>query len=133
MRPKFIGILAVLTLALAGCGDHAGPVIDGWSIGEEFDCSGPRCGELLSVAEQSLDALVPGHAAVTASTFHSEGLYMNDDGQLTTSTSFATVVRFKLADGTIRAIGVGRPKVGDGPAYALGFGPCPSFSTSHCR
>lgn len=133
VRLRIISILAVLMLALAGCGDHAGPVIDGWSIGKQFDCSGPECDELLAVAEDGLDALVAGHAAVVASTFHSEGLYMNDNGQLTVSTNFATVVRFELADGTVRAIGVGRPKIGDGPAYALGFGPCPSLSTSNCR
>ena len=96
-------------------------VVDGWPIGNEVNCSlEQRCDELLTAARTGLASRNPGHAEVVKQTLHEEGTHGN---VLTTrSGGCCWVARFRLADGSVRAIGVGYPGISTEPA-TVDYGP----------
>ncbi len=97
--------LAALTAALLGCGllpEPAAAVVDGWPIGPLVECRpDDRCPELLAAAVAGLARRDPGNAAIVRATLHREAVLSTRSG------ACCTVARFELADGTVRAIGVG--------------------------
>ena len=97
--------LAVLAVALLGCGPAPEPafaVVDGWPIGHVAECRpDDRCPEPLATAVAGLARRDPGHAAIVRTTLHQEAVLSTRSG------ACCTVARFELADGTVRAIGVG--------------------------
>jgi hypothetical protein len=126
MRRIRVG-LVITAIAASACGPFAGdPVVDGWPIGSETNCSiEDRCPELLTTAQVGFDRRSPGHPAVVAVTLHLEGrLAGSDSGEVlyTRSGSCCWVARFELADGTVRAIGVGYPGVSE-TAVVVDVGP----------
>ena len=101
--------------------------MDGWSIGDGF-CSalregvpdGARCAQdaeaHLAVAADGLDQREPGHAPIVARELHREGGYPGPDGQIllpTRSGGCCAVAVFRLEDGSVKAIGVGRIGIND--------------------
>lgn len=125
-------LIAGLATAMAGCGTNARldssgnvrGVIDGWGIGEPFDCTDadPQrpCSVLLPLAQQALDNRDPFHARVVAGRLYEEG--PDSHGNLVTRSTPFLVAVFQLADGSARAIGVGYPGVSTTP-MTLPFGP----------
>jgi hypothetical protein len=113
----------VVSACRFGGGD---PVIDRWPIGREVPCAAePECVVFVEAARASLDVRDPGHPAVVNVTLHEEGAMVDAHGnRLLTAGSGAihVVVRFELADGTVKAIGVGA--AGPDPAVrAFDYGP----------
>ena len=119
-RPLLFVILAAAAVAIAGCGPSGAAVVtensvvNGWSIGTEWTCT-PKtgCAELIQAATEELAARDPGHLPIARATVHGEGLYPNRDGDLgriirSGGGGFLGVVLFEMADGSYRAIGVGR-------------------------
>jgi hypothetical protein len=107
---RSISAAVALALAISGC-LALGPdsVVDGWPIGAEFRCSVARCERYIEVAAAELARRDPGHAAIVAATLHDLGTTIGDDGQeetLVFSGGPPSVVVFRLADATIRAVGV---------------------------
>jgi hypothetical protein len=90
---------------------HGDPVVDGWPIGREVACSEEaRCMDFLATARAELDLRDPGHPAVVTSTLHKEGVTVDADGNqaiYARSGALYVVVRFELADGSVKAIGIG--------------------------
>lgn len=125
--------LALLLVAACSAHDHPVdpivdyPIVDGWPIGEPAVCVREnRCVELLEEALRGLDRRDPDHAAVVDFALHDEGV-MFDGGDHhkilnVRSGNCCRVVRFGLADGSVRAIGVGFPGVSDIP-IAIDYGP----------
>ena len=121
----------LLAVALASC-SHAvlppvrDPVVDGWPIGPEQACNAdPRCPILLDTARIGLDRRDPGHPLVIRVSLHTEGVTLDANGkQILTKRSggCCSVARFELADGSVRAIGVGYPGISETP-MAIDFGP----------
>ena len=101
-------------------------MIDGWPIGSESSCiASERCPELLATARTGLDDRDPGHAAVVKVELHTEGVTVDADGNViltTRSGGCCSVARFELADGSVKAIGVGFPGVSTTP-MAFDYGP----------
>jgi len=117
-------LLAVVSLLLLACGAVRDPIVDGWPIREPMACvPEERCVELLDLAARQLDRRDQDHAAVVEAAMHYEGQIRDDDGnRLNTHTGRVYVARFELADGSVRAIGVGFPGVSDTPiAYDYGY------------
>ena len=81
--------------------------------------------DFLALARAGLDARDPGHPAVVTSTLHVEGATVDANGNRIIygrSGALYAVVRFELADGSIRAIGVGA--AGPDPTVrAFDYGP----------
>jgi len=115
------GLAAILFL-VGACGPTASVVVDGWSIGDGF-CTGLSDGApegvscareveaRLAVAADGLDRREPGHASIVAAELHREGGYPGPDGQVllpTRSGGCCAVAVFRLDDGSVKAIGVGR-------------------------
>ena len=124
--PKLPGIAAIFAAAalLLGCAigprgvveGPFGPVIDGWPIGEEEDCSAdPQCDAFIEAATAALDHRDLGHAAVVSVALHDGGPGMP------VSTFPKTVVVFALADESQRAIAV--VQFFSGPLETYDFGP----------
>lgn len=123
-----LGALGLAAIAVAvvvagfafasGTGAVEGSVIDGWRIGSAFTCvdSDPdrRCSALLPVARSRLDERDPGHLPVVASELRNE--------QVHARTSILYIAVFKLADGSLKAIGVWYPGVSIQPG-TLDYGP----------
>lgn len=106
--------LAVLLTAAACAPLRESPVVDGWPVGDPLDCttSGARCPELLAAATAGLGVRDPGHAPIVQATLHVEGVVFDDKGNQilwTRSGACCNVARFELADGSVRAMGVGYP------------------------
>lgn len=102
------------------------PVVNGWPIGPEVPCSAEaRCLVFLATATAGLDVRDPGHPAVVTSTLHTEGATFDANGNrllYTSSGALYVVVRFELADGSVKAIGVGA--AGPDPTVrAFNYGP----------
>jgi hypothetical protein len=117
--------LALVWAVAVSSGPTADPVVDGWPVGDAFTCSNPECEALLPVAQAQLDTRDPGHAPVVHATLHHEGVYADASGHLILSVrsgGCCQVARFELADGTIRAIGVGYPGISQEP-MAFDYGP----------
>ncbi len=87
------------------------PVVDGWPIGPEVACTADvRCPELIAIATAALDLRDRGHPAVVRAALHADGKTFDADGNRLLYTSSGRsygVVRFDLADGSVRAIGLG--------------------------
>ncbi|HEX8026489.1 MAG TPA: hypothetical protein VF484_09800 [Candidatus Limnocylindrales bacterium] len=120
-----LGALAVVVLIAAaavllgsGTGVGAGSVIDGWTIGAAATCSDgdPErpCSALLPVARTRLDVRDPGHLPVVTSELRNE--------QVNARSSILYIAVFKLADGSLKAIGVWYPGVSTTPG-TLDYGP----------
>jgi hypothetical protein len=126
---KGVGRLLVIAMALVvivGCAQTTSdPVVDGWPIGPESDCAVSPCAAWLAVAQARLAERDPGHAEIVKATLHTEGVTVGPDGQLqvtTRSGGCCAVARFELADGTVEAIGVGTPGIGE-DIRTIDFGP----------
>lgn len=120
-------LLLVATL-LACQGPTSDPVIDGWSIGVERDCTPDRdCPLLLATAEATLDRRDPGHPAIVAAVLHAEGRVVNVESGIilnVRSGACCDVAVFELADGSSAAIGVGYPGISRVPiAFDYGMAP----------
>ena len=102
------------------------PVIDGWPVGRVMDCNrDATCADLAAAATAGLARRDPGHPAIVTLTLHDEGRVVNEDGEqvlFTRSGSCCSVARFALADGTVRAIGIGYPGISREPS-AIDYGP----------
>ena len=125
-----IGVLALLA---AGCGaltsiSGDGVVIDGWLVGPLTTCQDVvvtadgvevargRCEDLVAAAANALDDRDPGHPAVVEMQLHERRWPPNTVGGL------KYVAVYTLADGSVRAIGVGFPGVATTP-YTIEYGP----------
>jgi hypothetical protein len=124
-----VALLAAIAALLAGCsvGPLArAPVVDGWPIGSEFACASDlRCNALMPVATAGFDRRDPGHPQIVRASLHREGSIVDSQGNhmlMTRSGSCCSVAVFELADGSIRAIGVGYPGVSQTPV-AVDDGP----------
>jgi hypothetical protein len=134
--PSLAAVAAVLLAAvllaatLLGCGlarATPSPVIDGWPVGPALGCTpDDRCPELLAAARAGFEERDPGHPAIEAMVLHREGTEVDP-------TTGATILRarsggpvhvavFTLADGTVRALGVGFPGISREPVV-LGAAP----------
>jgi len=120
-RSVMTAIVMAFTL-LAGCGSD--PMVDGWPIGPQTnDCGEDPCSRLVDAATAGFDRLHPGHAVIVRASLHEEGRVVDASGAqvLVMRSGIAWVVRFELADGSVRAIGVGYPGVSRVPqAFADG-------------
>jgi hypothetical protein len=125
--------IGALVLLLAGCGGprstaRDGSVIDGWLVGPMTTCQDRvvtadnvevargRCVDLVAAAAKALDDRDPGHPAVVAMQLHERRWQPNTAGGL------QYVAVYTLADGSIRAIGVGWPGVATTP-FTIAYGP----------
>jgi hypothetical protein len=122
-----IGLAVLFVAILTGCSSPMGdPVVDGWAIGPERSCeTTAKCPALLDTARVGLDRRDPGHPAVVSVTLHTEGATFAANGDRilhTRSGSCCSVARFELADGSVKAIGVGYPGVSQLP-MAIDYGP----------
>ncbi len=120
------GVLAAILLSACQFFVHGDPVVDSWPIGREIPCNEEaRCMVFLATARAGLDARDPGHPAVVASTLHTEGATVDANGNRVVyarSGALYAVVRFELADGSAKAIGVGA--AGPDPTLmAFDYGP----------
>lgn len=116
------GVLAVL-LVVANAGPAKGdPVIDQWPVGRAMACgTDTKCLDLVPAARVGLDQRNPGHAPITSVTIHEEGV--GADGIMTKrSGGCCAVAVFQLADGSVRAIGVGYIGVSTAPG-TVDYGP----------
>jgi hypothetical protein len=105
----------------------ASPVIDSWPIGPKTGCTyeelfpGTSCADIVAVGRAGLDERDPGHAPVASSEFHERGVDLDPaTGRPIVhvgSGPCCAVLVFRLADGSVRAIGVGAP--GSGPLMAI--------------
>ena len=123
-----IGVVAgtlMVAAALVGCATvQPGTLVDGWSVGEQKTCAvgDERCVALLPEATRGLDRRDPGHPPITAATLHEEGGYPGKNGEVLLSVrsgGCCDVALFQLADGSVRAIGVGYPGISDIPLAIL--------------
>ena len=104
-----------------------GRTIDGWPVGEagcedrvvtsgdDVEIARGRCTDLLTAATSELDQADTGHAAVQSAALHRNVAMHGDGGR-------QYVAVFGLADGTMRAIGVGWVGVSTEPT-AVEYGP----------
>jgi hypothetical protein len=114
---------------LAACGVTTlseNQFIDGWSVGDASPCTrGPElCDLLLATALEGFNERNPLHPPVVDAAFHAEGLYRDSHGNLERvyrSGGTISVVVFRLADGSYRAIGVGWAGVGHPPEPPQAF------------
>ena len=117
---------AMALVVVAGCAQATSdPVVDGWPIGPELDCAVTPCAAWLAVAQGRLDVRDPGHAEIVKATLHSEGALVAPNGELQVfarSGGCCAVAVFDLADGSVEAVGVGTPGVGE-DIQTVDFGP----------
>lgn len=123
--PSLIGLMVAAVLLIA-CQVGGDPVVNGWPIGREVPCSADaRCTDFLATARAGLDLRDPGHPAVVRSTLHTEGATVDANGNraiYARSGAIYVVVRFELADGSVKAIGVGAAGP-DPTVMAFNYGP----------
>jgi hypothetical protein len=118
-------VLLAVVMSLAGCSTSVSDVeVDGWHVGPETSCDAvARCADLLVVAGEGLDRRDPGHAAVVKVTLHDEGPEVDaTGGRVVRSGPCCDVALFELADGTVKAIGVGQVGISPG-IQAFDYGP----------
>jgi hypothetical protein len=126
MAHWLLGPIVAVGLVLAACGsDGPSPVVDGWPVGDAYACSNPACEPFLRIGVDGLAGRDPGHAAIVDATLHELGVLIGSDGEpvlLVYSGGQPSVVLFRLADGSSRAIGVKYIGVSR-EASALDWGP----------
>jgi hypothetical protein len=128
-RIGMVVLIAVAAAALAGCASPvSGGTIDGWLVGPETTCTDwsvtadgvvvdrASCAELLAAADRAFDVREPGHAPVVSTELHERRWPPGS------CCGLRYVQVFRLADGSVRAIGVGWPGVSTTP-YTIDFGP----------
>lgn len=105
-----VSFIAVLFI---GC-DPAGPtkVVDGWPVGEPFECRivDGDCWFYEAIASTALDHRDPGHAPIVSVSLHRQAAYRHENGEFRNPICLSgcdTVVLFKLVDGSFKAIGAG--------------------------
>jgi hypothetical protein len=122
-----IALIMLVGAMLAGCTPQVGDeVIDGWPIGGPLLCApDQKCQELLATASVRLDGRDPNHAPVVEVRLHVEGTTVDSQGKriLTKrSGNCCSVARFRLTDGSLKAIGVGYLGISQA-AVAIDYGP----------
>lgn len=128
--PARMALAWALTLAAVACQPVAsGQVIDGFAIGNRYDCwelgstETAECRAYIPVATAALDRRDPGHAPIVSVALH-EQLYVGEDGVprlAVCSGGCMSVAVFRLADGSLRAIAVGTPGIATEP-MAVDYG-----------
>ena len=117
-------LVAGLAIILAGCASASDKVVDGWGIGPPFTCPfvdpDRPCAALLPLAVEALERRDPGHLPIVSAELREEG--PDATGNLVVRSTAFEVALFRLADGSMRAIGVGYPGVATEP-MALDYGP----------
>lgn len=131
-----VGLLAsfMTAAALAACSTLA-PTYDGWTVGDLDTCPMPNFNEAigeeqpstwdcdaslalwLGAAGQGFDRRDPNHAPVVRTTLH---WYAGNARYLSNGPEVAV---FELADGTVRAIGVGHVGVDYSRVHVTDYGP----------
>lgn len=121
-------------LLLGGCASPGeGTTIDGWPIGALQTCPVPNVprgapyptqwdcqlglSQWVAAAIEGFDRRDPGHAAIVRTTIHDESRAHARSG------GCCKVAVFELADGSIRAIGVGHPGIETEQLTTVDFGP----------
>lgn len=130
-RAVLIGLIAILAAACGGLGrtSSSDRVIDGWLVGPATTCQDRvirdannvevargRCDDLVAAATTALDHRDPGHPTAISMQLHQRLSPPDRVGGL------AFVAVYTLADGSVRAIGVGWPEVAT-YAYTIDYGP----------
>jgi hypothetical protein len=116
-------LVAVLMSACGGRNPGSDPVIDGWPVGVLDECPGavrgttvvppPACTAGLALytamATAAYDRRNPDHPQIVRMTVHLTGKVTDSLGRdiYRTSESHLSVAVFELADGGVRAIGIG--------------------------
>ncbi len=125
-RRRLLALITTFAVTVAACAKSSpDPVVDGWPIGAPADCAMTPCGAWLAVAQARLDVRDPGHAEVVKATLHNEGTLVAPEGGLqifTRSGGCCDVAMFELANGTVKALGVGTIGVST-TVSAVDFGP----------
>ena len=111
-RPPRLVLVLIVGLFVAACSSTPLPAIaDGWEIGDRVDCSSnPECDEFVPAAIAGFDRRDPGHLPIVSVALHHRGkpgsMVLN-----VCSGGCPVVAVFRLADGSVRAIGVGTPGI----------------------
>jgi hypothetical protein len=115
--------VALLAGLLGGCAPAITPLVaDGWEIGDPVDCtSNPECDAFVSAATIGLDRRDPQHARIASVHLHLQGKPGSPVLQVC-SGGCSVVAVLRLADGSIRAIGVGTPGIMTEP-IVFDYGP----------
>jgi hypothetical protein len=126
-----VGVFALSVVALSACSapDTRVTIVDGWSIGPEFQCEEvATCEAFVDTATEAFTSGNPWHSAIVRTSVHEEGSYPCKKGggisQITRSggAGIGPIVLFELADGSRRALSVGYP-LGSNAPVAHGHGP----------
>jgi len=125
-----VRLALILVVLLAACDPGStppDPIVDGWPIGAEQSCSpdDARCTALMPAALSFFEQHNRQHQTVVRATLHREGSLVDAQGThilMTRSGACCSVALLELADGSIRAIGVGYPGVSQTP-MAFDIGP----------
>lgn len=109
-------MIAVVGMLVAACGSAPLPAMaDGWEIGDRVDCrDNPECDEFVPAAIAGFDRRDPGHLPIISVALHQRG----EPGSMILnicSGGCPVVAVFRLADGSVRAIGVGTPGIATEP------------------
>ena len=125
-------LLIILALIAAGCGlvsdgEVSGKVIDGWRVGQPFECGlgaerNPECDEFLPAAVAGFDRRDPGHLPITSVVLYGRGDSFGNTILGTCSGGCPILAVFELIDGSYSAIGVGTPGVATEP-MKFDYGP----------
>lgn len=115
-----LALAALLAIVLGGCGPvraTAPPIVDGWRVGPVLECApDDRCPELVGAVRAGIGA---GEPAVESIVLHREGVRIDPatGGTVLNTRSGGPihVAVVTLADGTVRAIGVGFPGISREP------------------
>ena len=112
MRAAGRALVATIAFLILGCGPM-GPsiVVDGWPVGEPFQCRiDGECEFYVPLATTALDHRDPGHAPIVNVTMNLQSAYLQEDGDFRhpmCSGGCFIIVLFQLADGSVKAIGAG--------------------------
>lgn len=117
LRPR-LAALAILILGGLASACAPGPlpaVADGWKIGDPVDSrDNPECDEFVPAAIAGFDRRDPGHLPIISVALHQNGVPGSKVLNIC-SGGCPVVAVFQLADGSVRAIGVGTPGIATEP------------------